>query len=238
MFGTRYYYVGLRGVGTSFAVTNGGSGRADLFQAGAFARHQFGAAYLAGALAYGWQDITTDRMVMVAGIDRLQARFRANTFAGRVEGGYRFATPWMGITPYAAGQVTSFNLPSYADTVVSGSNAFALAYAAKSVTDTRSEFGLRSDKSFAMQNGVLTLRGRAAWAHDFNPDRIVAATFQALPGASFVVSGARPAADSALTTASAEMKWLNGWSAAASFEGEFSNLTRSYAGKGVVRYSW
>ena len=40
------------------------------------------------------------------------------------------------------------------------------------------------------------------------------------------------------TTASVEMKWLNGWSAAATFEGEFSNLTSSYAGKGVVRYAW
>jgi hypothetical protein len=44
--------------------------------------------------------------------------------------------------------------------------------------------------------------------------------------------------DAALTTASAEVKWLNGWSAAATFEGEFSNVTRSYAGKGVVRYAW
>ena len=39
-------------------------------------------------------------------------------------------------------------------------------------------------------------------------------------------------------TASAENKWLNGWSAAATFEGEFSKVTTSYAGKGVVRYSW
>ena len=31
------------------------------------------------------------------------------------------------------------------------------------------------------------------------------------------------------------MKWLNGWSAAATFEGEFSDVTRSYAGKGVMR---
>ena len=46
------------------------------------------------------------------------------------------------------------------------------------------------------------------------------------------------ASDAALTTASAEMKWLNGWSVAATFEGEFSNVTRSYAGKGVVRYAW
>jgi hypothetical protein len=34
------------------------------------------------------------------------------------------------------------------------------------------------------------------------------------------------------------MKWINGWSTAATFEGEFSNVTRSYAGKGVVRYAW
>jgi Autotransporter beta-domain len=78
---------------------------------------------------------------------------------------------------------------------------------------------------------VLTLRGRFAWAHDYNPDRSIAATFQALPGASFVVNGAAQAHDSALTTASAEMKWLNGWSAAATFEGKFSDVTRSYAGK-------
>ena len=90
------------------------------------------------------------------------------------------------------------------------------------MTDPRSELGLRTDKSFAMQDGILTLRGRAAWAHDFNPDRAVAATFQSLPGASFVVNGAAQASDAALTTASAEMKWLNGWSAAATFEGEFS----------------
>jgi uncharacterized protein with beta-barrel porin domain len=82
------------------------------------------------------------------------------------------------------------------------------------------------------------LRTRIAWAHDYNPDRAIAATFEALPGASFVVNGAAQAADSALTTASAEMSWMNGWSAGATFEGEFSAVTRSYAGKGVVRYMW
>jgi hypothetical protein len=46
------------------------------------------------------------------------------------------------------------------------------------------------------------------------------------------------AANSALTTASIEMKWKSGWSAAATFEGEFSDVTSSYAGKGVVRYVW
>jgi uncharacterized protein with beta-barrel porin domain len=231
----------LAGGGTNFSVANGGSGRSDLFQAGAHLRHTVGPAYIAAALAYGWQDITTDRTVTAAGIDRLRAEFNANTWSGRLEGGYRLVSPWiggLGITPYAAGQFTNFDRPAYAESVVSGASAFALAYGSKSVTDSRSELGVRTDKSFAMPNGVLTLRGRAAWAHDFNPDPSIAATFQALPGASFVVNGAAQASNSALTTASAEMKWLNGWSAAATFEGEFSDVTRSYAGKGVVRYAW
>ncbi|MGY2901621.1 autotransporter domain-containing protein [Bradyrhizobium sp. URHC0002] len=228
----------LAGGGTNFSVVNGGTGRSDLFQAGAFVRHHNGPAYFSAALAYGWQDITTDRTVMIAGIDRLQARFQANTFAGRVEGGYRFATPWMAVTPYAAGQVTTFQLPAYAESVLSGANTFALSYGAKTVTASRSELGLRTDKSWAVNDAILTLRGRAAWAHDFNPDRAAAATFQTLPGASFVVNGAAQARDSALTTASAEMKWRNGFSLGATFEGEFSNVTRSYAGKGIVRHVW
>ncbi len=44
----------------------------------------------------------------------------------------------------------------------SGGGLFALNYAAQTTTDTRTELGLRSDKSFAMTDGVLTLRGRAA----------------------------------------------------------------------------
>jgi uncharacterized protein with beta-barrel porin domain len=231
----------LAGGGTNFSLANAlGTGRSDLFQAGAYVRHTAGPAYISAALAYGWQDITTDRTVTVAGFDRLRAEFNANAFSGRVEGGYRYVTPWMGvgITPYAAGQFTTFDLPAYAEQVLAGASAFALAYGSRSVTDTRSELGFRTDKSYAMPNAVLTLRGRLAWAHDFNPDRNIAATFQTLPGASFVVGGAAQAHDSALTTASAEMKWLNGWSAAATFEGEFSDVTRSYAGKGVVRYAW
>jgi uncharacterized protein with beta-barrel porin domain len=144
----------------------------------------------------------------------------------------------MGITPYAAAQFTTFDLPAYAESVLSGANTFALAYGARSVTDTRSELGIRTDKSWALTNSILTLRGRLAWAHDYDPDRSIGATFQTLPGASFVVNGAAQAHDSALTTASAEIKWINGWSAAATFEGEFSSVTSSYAGKGVVRYAW
>ncbi|WP_163156010.1 autotransporter-associated beta strand repeat-containing protein [Bradyrhizobium uaiense] len=228
----------IAGGGTSFGVNGLGSGRSDLFQAGAYVRHTEGNAYITAALAYGWQDITTDRTVPVVGLDHFRAEFNANAYSGRVEGGYRFATPWMGITPYAAGQFTTLDLPSYAEQTISGLPTFALSYAGKSVTDARSELGFRTDNSFAVQDGLLTLRTRFAWAHDYNPNRTMAAAFQALPVSSFVVNGAAQASESALTTAAIEMKWRNGWSAAATFEGEFSNVTNSYAGKGVVRYAW
>ncbi|CCD84168.1 putative Outer membrane autotransporter [Bradyrhizobium sp. ORS 285] len=230
----------LAGGGTSFSVNGLGSGRSDLFQAGAYLHHHVGPSYLRAALAYGWQDVTTDRTVTISGTDRLHASYQANAWTGRIEGGTRLVAPLggIGVTPYAAAQVTSLRLPAYVEQATAGAGTFALTYAGKTVTDTRTELGLRTDKSYALADGALTLRGRLAWAHDFNPERSVAATFQTLPGASFVVNGAAQARDSALTTTSVEMSWLNGWSAMATFESEASNVTRSYAGKGTVRYAW
>lgn len=231
----------LAGGGTSFSVANGGNGRSDLFQAGAFVRHSFASSYITATAAYGWQDISTDRLITAVGTERLRANFSANAYSGRIEGGNRWLMPTLGgigVTPYAAMQVTAFDLPGYSETSANGAGGFALNYAAKTVTSTRTELGLRGDKSFAVNDALLTLRGRAAWAHDYNNDRNVSAVFQSLPGSTFTVNGARAAHNAALTSASAEMSFKGGWSVAATFDGEFSDVSRSYAGKGVVRYAW
>jgi uncharacterized protein with beta-barrel porin domain len=185
------------------------------------------------------------RTVTLAGLDQLQAQFNANAFSGRLEGGYHLVSPWIcgvGITPYAAAQFTTFDLPAYAEQAVVGTNNFALAYGARSVTAPRSELGFRTDKSFALvdtlADTILILRGRFAWAHDYDTGRSIGATFQTLPGASFVVNGAAQSADKALTTAAAELKWRGGVSLSGVFEGEFGSNVASYAGKGVVRYQW
>jgi len=232
----------MAGGGTNFSVANGGSGHSDLVQAGAFVRHSEGSAYITAAAAYGWQNVTTDRLVVAGVTDRLQAAFNANAYSARVEGGNRWSMPALGgigVTPYAAVQVTALDLPAYAETSTNGVSTFALNYAGKTVTDTRTELGFRTDKAFALDNAVLTLRGRAAWSHDFSTDRSIAATFQSLPaGGGFTVNGAPASRDAALTSVSAETSFANGMSLAAAFDGEFSNTTRSYAGKGVVRYAW
>jgi uncharacterized protein with beta-barrel porin domain len=226
----------LAGGGTNFSLGNAlGGGRSDLFQAAAYARQTWSAAYLMGALGYGWQDVATNRVVTT---DTLDASFNANTFTGRAEGGWRFGTTTTGVTPYAAVQVISIGLPGYNEHATAGSNSFALAYDKRWETQTRSEFGARFDHAIFVQDGRLTLHGRTAWAHNYSETNIATATFLSLPGASFTVNGARPDADSLLMSAGAEFAWRNGFSLAGTFEGEFANNTESYAGKGTLRYRW
>jgi uncharacterized protein with beta-barrel porin domain len=215
-----------------------GGGKADVFNAAVYAKHNIGAACVAGLLGYSWRDTTTDRTLTIAGTDKLHASFKAQALIARLEGGWRYTTPMAGVTPYAALQSTSFYLPSYGETAASGSNTFALNYASKTITATRSELGAKFDKAMLVQGGVFTLKARTAWAHDWNTDRAATATFQALPGATFTENGAQSSANAALQSLGAEMGWRNGWSVAASFDGEFSRATAGYAGKGSVRHVW
>ncbi|MPR64854.1 autotransporter domain-containing protein [Ochrobactrum intermedium] len=224
---------------SSFSLSDGlGSGNSDLFQLGLYGRQTVGDAYFSAVLAYGWQDIETERAITLNGFDTLQAGYDANAWSGRLEAGYRFDTPWMGITPYAAGQFVSFDLPSYGEKVGSGEDTYALDYASRQETVGRSELGLRADRSFALNDGVFTLRGRVAWVRNFNNDRITSASFAGLPGADFVVNGASVSRDTGLASISAEMLWNNGLSLGAAFDAEFSETSNNYAGKGMLRYKW
>ena len=136
-------------------------------------------------------------------------------------------------------QFVTFDLPAYMEQAIVGANTFALGYNAKSVTDSRSELGVRTDKSFAMESGIFTLRGRLAWAHDYDPDRNILATFQTLPGASFVVNGATSRRRFRIDDGVGRMEMDQRLVGGRHLRGRvLTNVTNSYAGKGVVRYSW
>jgi Autotransporter beta-domain len=127
----------------------------------------------------------------------LTAGFSANNVAGRIEGGYRFTIPGVfdqpgfGFTPYAAFQMQAFRTPFYSEIAASGSSAFALDYSAHTTTTTRTELGAWFDRPVALNDGaILTLRTRAAWAHDNWSDTNMTAAFQSLAGSSFTVIGA------------------------------------------------
>ena len=217
------------------------SGRSDSVQAGVYGSTRFGNGYLSAAAAYGRHDVSTERSVIFPGMfDRLSADYGADSFGGRIEGGYRIAaTDRFGITPYAAVQAQRFQTPNYAELDRTGIFAFALNYAGQNWNDTRTELGARADYRVMMENGaLLTLRGRAAWGHDYDTNRTINAAFQALPGFGFAVTGASPAADSALVSAGAELKFRNGVALRAKFDGEFADRSSIYGGSGGIYVSW
>jgi fibronectin-binding autotransporter adhesin len=227
----------LAGGGTDWSLAQGlGGGKSDAFQAGVYGATRWGPAYLAAAFAYTNHWMSTDRFAFAG--DHLTASFNAQSFGGRVEGGYRFATVYAGVTPYAAIQAQSFHTPSYNETDLTG-GGFALAFSSRSVTDTRSELGARFDRLLLLNpSAALTMRARVAWAHDWVSDPSLAPIFQTLPGASFIVNGATPAKNSALTSAGAELRFANGVTLLAKFDGEFASHSSTYAGTGIVRYAW
>ncbi|MDR1988843.1 MAG: autotransporter outer membrane beta-barrel domain-containing protein [Acidobacteriaceae bacterium] len=232
--------VALGSAGTNVRLANDlGTSRSTVVQLGTFAHHTLGHASVTGALAYDRQDVTTDRTVTITGTDQLHALFYTNTVSGRLEGDYRIAVGAIDLLPYAAGRFTKQMLPAYTETASAGAETFALAYASTAATDRRAELGLRTETTHVADNGgVFTLGGRLAWARNVNPAPHTTASFQALPGSTFTIDGVSIGRDATLATVAMGMAWTNRWTLVGSFDSAFSSASRTYVGKGLLRYRW
>jgi uncharacterized protein with beta-barrel porin domain len=230
--------VALSAGGLNWSVGNGlGSGNATSLGLGVYGIAHEGAGYLAAGAAFANHDTITNRTAVG---DHVQARFNAQSYGVRGEGGWRLAVaPQTGITPYGAAQFQLFHTPAYGETdITAAGGGFALSYGASDATDTRTEVGARFDSELAIAGKLLVLRARLGWSHDFISNPGVAAAFQQLPGSNFIVSGTTPASDSALTSFGAEYAVAPGTTLLARFDGEFSGTSQSYAGTAAVRFRW
>ncbi|WP_092181682.1 ice-binding family protein [Devosia sp. YR412] len=215
--------------GTGFSLSDGlSSGRSQDFQAAVFGSTQFEAAYLRGALSYGYRAMSTTRAVTLAGFDQYAASFGTHTVAAELEAGYNLGL----LTPYAAVRAQNFSAPAYAETTQAGSSIFALNYDAQTATALRVEIGTRIGWTTDLgDDKQLRLQSSIAWAHDFVSGPAPTASFQALPGSRFSLAGAEGSADSLLLSAGAELLFDNGLSLAASVDSAFAQNSQSYAGK-------
>jgi uncharacterized protein with beta-barrel porin domain len=117
---------------------------------------------------------------------------------------------------------------------------FALSFVSRTGSVERSELGSWASTKYLVALGALvSLFGRAAWAHDWQNAPQANATFLGLsPVASFIVGGAKPAADLGVVTAGAELRLASGWGLMGKFDGEFGRGTQTYVGTGRLRYVW
>ena len=241
-FGADYFLnvnttVGITGAkgGTNFNIGEFGKGDSDTYHIAIHARTQIDAAYLTGALAYGYSNVFTDRTVTIAGTDRFVANFAAHDVAGHIEGGYKLG--W--ITPYAAVRAQAFMTPAYSEVTIAGVSTYALDYRARTATSVRTELGAGVEWAPGYgADGNLTLRARGAWVHEFGSNNGVAAAFQSLAGAGFTVAGAVPNANSLQVSAGAELALHSGMFLAASLGGRFAADAQVYSGNVKLGYSW
>lgn len=227
----------VAGGGNSWNLSNGlGGGHSDTFQLGVFGSQAFGPAYISGAFAFAWHGMDTSRRLTVGPNSTLTADFNSQSIGGRLEAGYRFDQQYFAVTPYAALQAQNLWLPAYSE---NGRKTFALSYDERQAQALRTELGAWFEKAFAVPGtGTLALRSRVAWAHDEMSDPRVTATFQSLPGASFVVAGAAQPADSALLSLGAELRLAGNLTVGVKVDGQFADGARSYAGNVELRKAW
>lgn len=226
----------LGGAGSNFSLDNDlGSGRAGVFNAGAYGSRTFSQAYVSAAAGYAFNSVDTSRTVMG---NNYEADYNAHTLSGRLEAGYRHDTSFAAITPYGAVQGASYFMPSYSETSTGSSAPLALNYDSHTESIVRTELGARLEHFIATESAGIKLTGRLAWAWNGDTARTVTANFQNLGAPSFTVDGAEPDRHALLVDAGAEFGVSDNMSAKVSFNGEFSGNVSAYGAAASLKYRW
>jgi uncharacterized protein with beta-barrel porin domain len=159
----------------------------------------FGAAYLSGALGYGWHDIDTSRTLRLGSTTILQAMFQAQDAGGRLEAGYGFALGGRrGLSPYVALVGDAYRTPSYQENAATGSPRFAASFSGSTIGMLHGELGAHYEDGWTLPGGDLSLELLGGWEHELADNPFVLAAFLADPSNSFLARGTRPPIDTGL----------------------------------------
>jgi outer membrane autotransporter protein len=213
------------------------SGRMTAGHIGAYAMKTWGAYYVAASLSYARFDNSTTRTITGVGpTETVSGRFDSDQLGVRLELGWRQAYGRVNVTPFVAVEPSVLWQRGYTE---SGTGILGLTVASHTATSLPTFVGVQFDGRYVMPDGaVLAPYSRVSWVHEFEPDRRVSAAFITAPGASFTVNGARAASDAARLDTGAKLMFNGGLALFASFTGEWSDHTHSYAGSGGFRYVW
>ena len=147
-------------------------------------------------LAFGRHSNSYTRSMSVPGVSEAgHGSFVGQSYSVHAEVDRTFRpAPETKLTPFAAIDVTTLNLDSYAETATGAGGApgaLGLAFNARNYTRTQTFLGLdASTAARVSQDMVLRPSLRASWVHDFDPARTVQNSFLSAPGFQFEQHGA------------------------------------------------
>jgi outer membrane autotransporter protein len=147
------------------------------------------------------------------------------------------------LMPFTGVAVQALRQDGYRESTTNGATGLpgilGLSYQAETTTSVRSFLGGQATTTLRLGERLrVSPRLRIAWAHEFTNDRQVNASFLAIPGAAFTVSGARPARDAAIVGAGVDVALGRNVAVFAQFDGDIAAGASAYAGSGGVRFSW
>jgi outer membrane autotransporter protein len=212
---------------------------------GLYGAWTMGSLYVDAAAGYGHGTFTTTRTITVGATSEFaEGDFDGHQYGGSVEAGWRFDVARYRLTPFAGVAVQALHQNPYSETsrntATNLSGTLGLSYQGETTTSVRSFLGGEAATTLRLdERTTLMPRIRLAWAHEFDRDRQVSASFLSLPGAAFTVSGARPASDSAIVVAGADLALGRNVALFAQFDGDIAGGGgNAYAGSGGIRISW
>lgn len=230
------------GSGSSFSVSGlSTSGRVDGGHVGVYAGKRWGDVYALATLNYARLDNTTDRTITGIGpTETAHGRFASDQLGGRLEIGWRQQIAGYAVTPFVAVEPAALWQQAYSESTTTaggGPGTLGLNYAARETTSLPTFVGAQLDGRYTLGEGVVRPFLRAAWVHEFMPERRIAATFVSVPTPAFTVDGARPARDAARIGAGAT--WSFGaHEIFARIDSEVSGGSTMLAGTAGARVTW
>jgi outer membrane autotransporter protein len=202
----------VSGAGSDFTLDGrAASGTAHTGFFGLYGSWTMGPLYIDAAASYGLASFTTSRLATLGTTaETATGSFDGHQVGGRVEAGWRFMIQRFEFAPFAGVTVQSLHQDGYNETstnVATGAaGTLGLSYQSQTTTSVRSLLGGQVATTFQLgERTTITPRARAAWAHEFDSDRLVSASLLSIPAAAFTVNGARPARDAALVSAGVDI---------------------------------
>jgi hypothetical protein len=175
------------------------SGNAGNYYAALYGSYTTGPLYIDLSAGYGLSDFTLNRAVAFPGQQGgTIGQTQSQAFLSSAEMGYQFEVASATLfTPTVGLQTIALRQDAFSEY---GAGPLNLNVDGKNLVATRSLLGTDLRRSFSLgADGLLEASLRLAWAHDFaGTDRSIAASFQELPSAAFVVHGAQPTRDAAV----------------------------------------
>ncbi|MDQ0504524.1 autotransporter outer membrane beta-barrel domain-containing protein [Xanthobacter agilis] len=197
-----------------------------------------GASYVSAIATLGYAHAGFDRTLFQSSYSA-DTGFDGTLFGARIEMGYRFALAAAGLnlTPFAAFQPMGLWLGGADESF--GRLGPGLQYEATTITSLPTYLGMQIEGRWTASDGQVYIPSlRAAWMHDFSPDRDVPRSFAELPGLTFSDTAIPTVSDALDLHAGLQFAAGGNITLSAGLDAQIASGYSTLGASGVLRLRW